>query len=168
MPSRDHLQPVADTLSQDVEIVQQELAFADLPMAMWSPPADCPQELRQLHASLVDSLRRDARHIPAGVVGAMQCERLAAYYIEIRHREMSRIWPSAKYREHLYKLYRDASNDLVSGYHSNKIAPETLHQIVSSHTAKIVATVLQSLPREQAKPLYQRFAEALDEAAEPA
>ncbi len=163
MPQRDHLQPVPSQAGQEIELVQPDLAFSDLPTSMWALPPDIPQELQQLHASLVDSLRRDARHIPSGVVGAMQCERLAAYYIEIRHRESVRMWPSPRYREHLMKSYRDTSNDLTAAHQSNKIDPEQLHRIVSSHTAKIVANVLQGLPREQAKPLYQRFAAALDE-----
>jgi hypothetical protein len=143
-----------------------ELAFDDLPSSMWGLGGDFPQELRQLHSSLVDSLRRDARHLPTGVVAAMQLERVAYYYIKIRYHESAGNWPNPRYREHLYKLWRDSANDLAAGAHSTKISPDALHQIVSSHTAKIVASVLSNLPREQAKPLYQRFASALDE--EPA
>ena len=163
MPQRDYLQPVSDSPGQEIELVQPDLAFAELPSAMWELPPDIPADFRQLHASLVDSLRRDARHIPTGVVGAMQCERLAAFYIEIRFREARRVWPSPRYREHLMKSYRDAANDLAAGHASNKMDPELLHRIVSSHTAKIVASVLQGLPKEEARPLYQRFAQALEE-----
>lgn len=165
MASRDHLQPVPMNVEGlgDIEIVQPDLAFTDLPVSMWDVPSDITSDLRQLYASLVDSLRRDARHVPSGVVAAMQCERVAAYYIRLRHHESTNSWPSPRYREHLYKLYRDATLDLAAGHHSNKISPEALHQIVASHTAKIVANVLQSLPRDQAKPLFQRFAAALEE-----
>lgn len=163
MPNRDHLQPVPVQEDQDVELVQPELAFDELPSAMWGAPGEVSADLRQLHASLVDSLRRDARHLPTGTVAAMQLERVAFYYIKIRSHESLSNWPNPRYREHLYKLWRDASNDLAAGAHSTKISPESLHHIVSSHTAKIVANVLQTLPREEAKPLYQRFAQALEE-----
>lgn len=164
MPLRDHLQPVPDEpAGQEVDIVQPDLAFSDLPLAMWDAPAEVSEDLARLHASLVDSLRRDTRHIATGTVGAIHAERLAFFYIKLRHHEATNSWPSPRYREHLYKLHRDAANDLAAGHQSNKISPEALHAIVSSHTAKIIANVLQSVPREQAKPLYEMFAKALDE-----
>lgn len=163
MPNRDHLQPVPDDELHDVELVQPDLAFDELPSSMWGAPGEVASEMRQLHASLIDSLRRDARHLPTGVVAAMQLERVATYYVKIRSHEALNNWPNPKYREHLYKLWRESANDLAAGAHSTKISPEALHQIVSSHTAKIVANVLQTLPREQSKPLYQRFAQALEE-----
>lgn len=162
MSSPDYLRPVPDHDS-DVELVQPDLAFDELPSAMWGAPDDIAGELRQLHSSLIDSLRRDARHLPTGTIAAMQLERVAYYYIRIRAHEATGVWPNSRYREHLYKLWRDAANDLAAGAHSSKISPEALHQIVASHTAKIVANVLQTLPRDQARPLYQRFAKALEE-----
>jgi hypothetical protein len=163
MPNPDYLQPVPDQSIQDIEVVQPELAFDDLPSSMWGAPGSVQGELRQLHASLVDSLRRDARHLPTGVVAAMQLERVAFYYIKIRSHETAGDWPNPRYREHLYKLWRDTANDLAAGAHSTKISPDALHQVVSQHTAKIVASVLSTMPREDAKPLYKRFAQALEE-----
>lgn len=161
--NRDRLYPVPESTSDDseVELLHPDLAFNDLPSSMWSASGNLPSELQSLHASLVDSLRRDAQHLPTGTLGALQVERVATYYVRIRYHEAASNWPNAKYREHLYKLYRDAQNDLTAAAHSTKISPEALHQIVSSHTAKLVAEVLGNLPREQAKPLYVEFARAL-------
>ncbi|MFA7264910.1 MAG: hypothetical protein WC054_01120 [Candidatus Nanopelagicales bacterium] len=143
--------------------MEPDLAYADLPSAMWRAPQGVSEELGQLHAALVDSLRRDTRHIATGVVGAIHAERLAYYYIRIRHHELTASWPNEKYRVHLYKMHREAALDLAAGHQSAKISPEALHQIVASHTAKIVANVLQHMPREEAAPLYRMFAAALDE-----
>lgn len=161
--SRDHLSPVPDAaeLSQEVEIVQ-EVAFGHLPSLMWHSPAQFPDDLRQLYNSLIDSLRRDAQHLPGGTVAAMQLERLAFYYVTVRNFEANGGF-SAREREAVYKRYRDAANDVAALGQNKKIAPEELHQIVSQHTAKIVANVLRTMPAEQAKPLYRRFARALDE-----
>jgi hypothetical protein len=161
--NREYLQPVPEDSPQDCELVQNDLAFDQLPSHMWSAPADATNELRQLHASLVEELRRDAQHLPTGTIAAMQLERVATYYVKIRYHESLNNWPNGRYREHLYKLWRDTANDLAAGAHSSKISPDALHQIVSSHTARIVASVLQTLPREQSKPLYQRFAAAIEE-----
>lgn len=161
--NRDYLQPVSDQSDSDVDLIQPDLAFSDLPSQMWSAPTELPDELRNLHASLVDSLRRDAQHLPTGTLGAMQVERVAYFYVRLRYHETSNNWPNPKYREHLYKLYRDSANDLTAAAHSTKISPDSLHQIVSSHTAKVVASVLGTLPREQASPLYRKFANALEQ-----
>lgn len=163
MTDRSHLQPVRENSGQDVELVQNDLAFDQLPSHMWAAPSDATNELRQLHASLVEELRRDAQHLPTGTIAAMQLERVATYYIKIRYHESLNNWPTVRYREHLYKLWRDTANDLAAGAHSSKISPEALHQIVSSHTARIVASVLQTLPREESTPLYKRFAAAIEE-----
>jgi len=161
--NREYLQPVPKDSPQDCELVSTDLAFDELPSAMWRAPTDATTELQQLHASLVEELRRDAQHLPTGTIAAMQLERVATYYIKIRYHESANNWPNVRYREHLYKLWRDTANDLAAGAHSSKISPDALHQIVSSHTARIVASVLQTLPREQSKPLYQRFAAAIEE-----
>lgn len=161
--NRDYLQPVSDNSGSEVDIIQPDLAFSDLPSSMWVEPTEFPAELKSLFRSLVDSLRRDAQHLPTGTLGAMQVERVAYYYVRIRWHESAGNWPNPKFREHLYKLYRDAQNDLTAAAHSTKISPDALHQIVSSHTAKIVANVLKSLPREEAQPLLRKFAYALDQ-----
>lgn len=163
--SREHLAPVPDApaqqVAQEVEIVP-DLAFSHLPSSMWTSPAQFPEELRRLYDSLLDSLRRDAQHLPGGTMAAMQIERLAFYYVTIRGFEMNG-GSTAREREAVYKRYRDTANDVAALGASKKLAPEELHQIVSQHTAKIVANVLRTMPSDQAKPLYRRFARALDE-----
>lgn len=168
MTARDHLVPVPDashTIVHDAEIVS-DLAFPQLPGAMWqlTTATQFPSELQELYFSLIDGLRRDAQHLPVGTVGAMQLERVAFYYVSIRYGEAHGGWTRAD-RDALYKRYREASNDFASHGHSKKIDPAELHQIVSNHTAKIVANVLRTMPADQAKPLYRRFAAALDESA---
>lgn len=167
MSGREHLHPVPDRIDQEVEIVQAEVAFGTLPAVMWQAPVDVIEDLKNLHTSLIESLRRDAQHLPTGTIAAMQLERVAYFYIRLRYHEMLGNWPNPRYREHLYKLWRDSANDLVSASQSSKISPEALHKIVSSHTARVVANVLQTIPREQANPLYRKFAAEL-EAGEPA
>lgn len=167
MSGRDHLQPVADppeeTPGTDLEVVNPDLAFSDLPSAMWAFPNGLPDEYEQLHSAVVDSLRRDARHLPVHSVAAMQIERLAGLYIKIRWHEALNNWPNVRYHEWIYKEWRSLANDVASSGYSNKISPEELHQIVSAHTAKIVASVLQHLPREESRVLYKKFAAALEE-----
>lgn len=168
MTARDHLAPVPDAAPDTVhdgEIVS-DLAFPELPGAMWqlATASAFPTELRDLYFSLVDGLRRDAQHLPVGTVGAMQLERVAFYYVSIRYGELHGGWTRTD-RDALYKRYREASNDFAAHGHSKKIDPAELHQIVSNHTAKIVANVLRTMPADQAKPLYRRFAAALDETA---
>lgn len=163
MPNRDHLQSVPDEPGTDIEVSHPDLAFDDLPMAMWAPPVGLSEEFEQLHASLTDALRRDARHLPTGVVAALQLERVAGLYIKIRYHESTTTWPNERYREWAYKTWRALAKDVSEAGHSNKIAPEQLHLIVSSHTAKIVASVLSSMPDDVAKPLYRKFAQALEE-----
>lgn len=163
--SRDHLAPVPDVpgqqVAQEVEIVP-DVAFSHLPSLMWTSPAQFPEDLRRLYDSLLDSLRRDAQHLPGGTMAAMQIERLAFYYVSIRSFEANG-GVTARERDAVYKRYRDAANDVAALGASKKIAPDELHQIVSQHTAKIVANVLRTMPADQAKPLYRRFARALDE-----
>ena len=160
--SRDHLAPVPDVpTTQEVEIVP-EVAFSHLPSSMWTSPAQFPEDMRRLYDSLLDSLRRDAQHLPGGTMAAMQIERLAFYYVALRNFEANG-GTTAREREAFYKRYRDTANDVAALGASKKLAPEELHQIVSQHTAKIVANVLRTMPADQAKPLYRRFARALDE-----
>lgn len=166
MTNRDHLAAVPAVVDETVHdgVVVSDLAFNELPGAMWDLPSEITGDLADLHRSLVDGLRRDARHMPTGVLAALQLERVAYFYIRIRWHEANG-WARREDRGAFYKYYRDAANDLASQSQSKKINPEELHQIVSQHTAKIVANVLRTMPTDQAKPLYRRFAAALDESA---
>ena len=163
--SRDHLAPVPDApgyeVATEAEIVP-DVAFSHLPSRMWDSPAHFTEDFRRLYDSLLDSLRRDAQHLPGGTMVSMQIERLAFYYVSLRQFEANG-GVTARERDAVYKRYRDAANDVAALATSKKLAPEELHQIVSQHTAKIVANVLRTLPAEHAKPLYKRFARALDE-----
>jgi hypothetical protein len=166
MTSRDHLVPVPSASAEpgdDIEIVR-DLAFPELPHTMWqltNTISSFPQELQELYYSLVDGLRRDAQHLPVGTIAAMQLERVAFYYVQIRYGEAHGGW-TRQDRDALYRRYREASQDFAAHGHSKKINPEELHQIVSQHTAKIVANVLRQLPAAEAQPLYRKFAKALD------
>lgn len=140
------------------------VAFDDLPDNMWALPAAVTDSaLRALHTTLVRGLRRDAAHLPTGTLQAMQLERIAYYYIYIRWMDMREAWsPAGKDRQSIYKLWRDLSSDFCSVAYGNKISPEMLHGIVATHTAKVVASVLRTLPADQSRPLYSKFAAALE------
>lgn len=139
------------------------LAYDELPAEMWTLPATIANDsLRELHAQLIRGLRRDAAHLPTGTLQSMQLERIAYYYILIRYRDLTNTWPSPRDRLGTYKLWRDLSADFNSVAYGNKISPEDLHAIVASHTAKLVAGVLRTLPQHEAKPLFVKFAAALD------
>lgn len=138
-------------------------AFSDLPELMWDLPAAIANaSLRDLHQKLIRGLRRDAMHLPTGTLQAMQLERIAFYYVYIRWREMNDSWASDRERSSTYKLWRDLASDFNSVAYGNKISPEDLHAIVATHTAKVVAGVLRTVPQEQARPLYAKFATALE------
>jgi hypothetical protein len=142
-------------------------AFAELPEVMWELPARIADAtLRDLHASLVRGMRRDAAHLPTGTLQAMQLERICSIYIHIRYNESTGRWRSESDRRAMYKLWRDLTSDFNATVYNGKISPEDLHNIIQSHTAKIIAAVLSSLPSEQARPLYPVFATALDNAGE--
>lgn len=166
MPDRAYLQSVPEGPGDEVDLVQPDIAFTDLPGSMWTDPPGLSEELARLRTSLIDSLRADARHLPVGTIGALQLERIATLYVQIRSHEIDNSWINPGYREWAYKTWRTLAKDFAEAGHSNKISPETLHAIVSSHTAKIVASVLHSLPREESKVLYKKFADALE--VEPA
>jgi hypothetical protein len=140
-------------------------AFDELPETMWNLPAAIADEsMRDLHAQLIRGLRRDAAHLPTGTLQSMQLERIAYYYILIRYRDHTNTWSSPRDRLSTYKLWRDLSSDFNSVAYGNKISPEDLHAIVASHTAKLVASVLRTMPHTEARPLYAKFAAALDSA----
>lgn len=138
-------------------------AFTELPDNMWELPSIVTDSaLRDLHSILVRGLRRDAAHLPTGTLQAMQLERIAYYYIFIRWRDMKNSWLNDRDRSATYKLWRDLSADFCSVAYGNKISPEALHGIVATHTAKVVAHVLRTLPSDQSRPLYAKFAAALE------
>ena len=140
-----------------------DIAYEDLPEVMWELPAVIASEsLRDLHSQLVRGLRRDAAHLPTGTLQSMQLERIAYYYILIRYRDHTNTWTSPRDRLAIYKLWRELSSDFNSVAYGNKISPEDLHAIVASHTAKLVAGVLRTMPNHEARPLYAKFAAALD------
>lgn len=142
-------------------------AFSNLPQEMWSLPSVVKDSaLRDLHTQLLKGLRRDAMHLPTGTLQAMQLERIAYYYIYIRWRDTHNSWLNDKDRSATYKLWRDLSSDFCAVAYGNKISPEALHGIVATHTAKVVAHVLRTLPAAQSRPLYAKFAAALESGPE--
>jgi hypothetical protein len=142
-------------------------AFDDLPEKMWELPSEITdRSLRDLHSRLIRGLRKDAAHLPTGTLQAMQLERIAYYYIYIRWNEMTGSWSGPRDRGVTYKLWRDLSSDFCSVAYGNKISPDTLHTIVATHTAKVVAQVLKTLPSDQSRPLYAKFAAALESGPE--
>lgn len=148
-----------------VENLEPEFAYSELPEIMWSLPGHIADEsLRQLHASLLRGLRRDAAHLPTGTLQSMQLERVAYYYILIRYRDATNSWTNSRDKQAVYKLWRDLAADFTHVAYSNKISPDDLHAIVASHTAKIVASVLRTMPNNEARPLYSKFAAALESA----
>jgi hypothetical protein len=152
------LYAVADPSPEPVE------AFGELPEVMWSLPERVADgALRDLHEHLMRGMRRDASHLPTGVLQAMQVERICTIYIQIRFNESTNRWRSEGDRRALYKLWRDLTSDFNVTVYNGKVSPEDLHNIVQTNTAKIVAAVLSRLPREQANPLYAVFASALDD-----
>lgn len=169
MSDRDELATVSASTEVAVQqgtdaVVVSDLAFTELPSVMWDYPPEAGDELRSLHIALLDGLRRDAQHLLSGTLAAMQLERVATFYIKIRWHETHGGW-NRQDRNFYMKLYRDAANDLSALNQSKKISPDELHQIVSQHTAKVIAKVLRTMPAEQAQPLFRQFAEALDESA---
>lgn len=146
-----------------VRFDEDAIAYADFPEQMWAlPEVIADESLRELHARLISGMRRDAQHLPTGTLQAMQLERIAFYYILIRWREMQDNWTSDRERSSTYKLWRDLTTDFNQTAYGNKISPEDLHAIVATHTAKVVAGVLRTMPAEQARPLYAKFASALE------
>lgn len=165
------LYPVPDFSQGNSPVVvgtaELPLAYEELPETMWELPSLVADEsLRALHAQLIRGLRRDAAHLPTGTLQSMQLERIAYYYILIRYKDHTNTWSSPRDRIGTYKLWRDLASDFNSVAYGNKISPEDLHAIVASHTAKIVASVLRTMPHHEARPLYSKFAAALE--AEPA
>jgi hypothetical protein len=157
------LYPVPDQDNLPVLQDPDATAFDELPETMWNLPAAIADDsMRDLHAQLIRGLRRDAAHLPTGTLQSMQLERIAYYYILIRYRDHTNTWSSPRDRLATYKLWRDLSSDFNSVAYGNKISPEDLHAIVASHTAKLVAGVLRSMPHNEARPLYAKFAAALD------
>jgi hypothetical protein len=146
-----------------VSNLDSDFAYADLPESMWSLPGHIADEsLRTLHAQLIRGLRRDAAHLPTGTLQSMQLERIAYYYILIRYRDATNTWPNSRDKFSVYKLWRDLAADFTHVAYGNKISPEDLHAIVASHTAKVVASVLRTMPSAEARPLYSKFAAALE------
>ena len=143
--------------------LESDLAYGELPEEMWELPATIADDsLRSLHAHIVRGLRRDATHLPTGMLQSMQLERIAYYYILIRYRDATNTWGSNRDRLSIYKLWRDLASDFTHVAYGNKISPEDLHAIVASHTAKIVAGVLRTMPNAESRPLYAKFAAALE------
>lgn len=146
-----------------VDTVEPEFAYQDLPESMWSLPGHIADEsLHALHAQLVRGLRRDAAHLPTGTLQSMQLERIAYYYILIRYRDSTDTWSNSRDKLSVYKLWRDLAADFTHVAYGNKISPDDLHAIVASHTAKVVASVLRTMPSNEARPLYSKFAAALE------
>lgn len=162
------LYPVPDSPDAEIvnipDVIVPQESYKELPDSMWQlPKSIADSAFRDLHERLISGLRRDTAHLPTGTLQAMQIERIAYYYIVIRFNEMrlGDAW-STKEKNAMYKLWRDLASDFNQVAYGNKISPEDLHAIVATHTAKIVAKVLRSIPNDQAKPLYEKFAAALE------